>query len=155
MRKLFLLLAVLAVAAFGRQAHLYVGAGTESPDTWDQSAGDAYFAGDLEVDGNCDFDGAVAYDVVTFAADDATPDVSGGTIFETPANSGATAITDLDNPVVGSVITIIIGNAGNPSTIADAGNFNLSAAWNPGLDDSITLYIQADNDYVEIGRSDN
>ncbi len=60
MRKLLIFTAVLAVAAFGRQAHLYVGAGTETPDLWDQTAGDAFIATDIEVDGVTRLDGAVS-----------------------------------------------------------------------------------------------
>lgn len=93
--------------------------------------------------------------IETLVDGDTTPDVSGSNYFVTPANTGATVITDLDNPVAGQIVTICIGSATNPSTIADAGNFNLSAAWSPGLDDCIHLLVQADNDYIEIGRSDN
>ncbi len=91
----------------------------------------------------------------TIAADDTTPDVAGGTHFITSANTGATAITDLDNPVVGKTYTLIGGSATNSSTIADSGNFKLSAAMTLGLDDTITLYCKADNTYLEIARSDS
>ena len=97
----------------------------------------------------------IVFTVVTMADGDATPDISGGTIFESQSNTGATEITDLDNPTVGQTLTIIVGDAGNPPTITDGGNFALSAAWTPDLDDTITLYVQADNDYIEIGRSTN
>ena len=93
--------------------------------------------------------------VVTMADEDATPDISGGTIFVSQANTAPTEITDLDNPAVGKIITIIVGNAGNPPTITDGGNFALSAGWTPDLDDTITLFVQADNDYIEISRSAN
>ena len=93
--------------------------------------------------------------VVTMADEDATPDISGGTIFVSQANSAPTEIIDLDNPAVGKIITIIVGNAGNPPTITDGGNFALSAGWAPDLDDTITLFVQADNDYIEISRSTN
>ena len=86
---------------------------------------------------------------------DATPDVSGCRILTTSSNTGATAITDLDNPVVGSIVCIVGGSATNSSTIADSGNFALSAAFTAGLDDNICLYVQADNDYIEMSRTDN
>lgn len=96
-----------------------------------------------------------AMKAVTIAADDTTPDISNGMVFYTSANTGATVITDLDNPGVGQVIRICGGSATNSSTIADSGNFNLSAAWTASLDDCITLLVQADNDYLELARSDN
>jgi hypothetical protein len=91
----------------------------------------------------------------TIAADDTTPDVSGGSVFVTSANTGATAITDLDSPTAGQVVTICGGSATNSSTIADSGNFNLSAAFTASVDDCLTLYVQADNDYVELSRVNN
>ena len=93
--------------------------------------------------------------IITIADGDTTPDISGGTIFITSANTGATEITDLDNPTVGQVVTLIGGSDTNSSTIADGGNFKLSAAMTLGLDDSITLFVKADNYYVEISRSIN
>ena len=91
----------------------------------------------------------------TIAADDTTPDVSNNKYFVTSANTGATAISDLDNPKAGSEVCIIGGSATNSSTIADSGNFNLSASFTAGLDDVLCLYVVADNDYVEISRVDN
>lgn len=99
--------------------------------------------------------GVVSFTSTTIAADDVTPDVSTGTIYVTSANTGATAITDLDNPVVGLIVRIIGGSDSNSSTIGDSGNFNLSASWTAALDDVLILYVQADNDYIEIGRVDN
>lgn len=103
----------------------------------------------LQVSGN------FAQKVIVIDPCDTTPDVSGGNIFVTSANGDATAITDLDSPVVGQIIYIIGGSATNSSTIGDAGNFALSAAWTASLDDVLILFIQADNDYIEIGRADN
>ena len=92
-------------------------------------------------------------DVQTIAADDTTPDVSIGIVFITSENTGATAITDLDLPVVGQYLTIIGGSDTYSSTIADGGNFNLDRGYIARLDSSITLFVQADNDYIETGRS--
>jgi len=92
---------------------------------------------------------------VIIAADDITPDVSGGNIFTTSANTQATAITDLDNPTVGQIVYIVGGSNTDSSTIADGGSFNLSAAWTASLDDVLVLFVQADNDYIEISRSNN
>ena len=91
----------------------------------------------------------------TIAADDVTPSMSNGTHFTTSANTGATAITDLDDPVVGETYYIIGGSNTNSSTFADSGNFNLSASWTASLDDVLILYVQADNDYIELGRVNN
>lgn len=94
-------------------------------------------------------------DTQTIAADDTTPDVSTGDVFTTTANTVATAITDLDNPRVGSIIHLIGGSATNATTIADSGNFTLSAAITLTLSTALTLFVRADNDYVELSRSVN
>ena len=91
----------------------------------------------------------------TIAADDTTPSVSAGSVFTTSANIGATAITDLDDPTVGQIVYLIGGSDTNSSTIADSGNFNLSASFTASLDDVLIIYVQADNDYIEIGRVNN
>ncbi len=41
------------------------------------------------------------------------------------------------------------------STIADSGNFNLTGSWTAGFDDVLVLFVQADNDYIEVFRADN
>lgn len=93
----------------------------------------------------------------TIADGDTTPSVSSGNVFITSANTGATAITDLDNPTVGQIVYIIGGSNTNSSTIADSGNFNLSSAgtFTASLDDVLVLWVQADNDYIELFRSNN
>ncbi len=111
--------------------------------------------GQIDLNGDVYLAGAVKFETCTIAADDLTPDIAGCHILTTTANTGATAITDLDNPVVGSLVHIIGGSATNSSTIADSGNFALSAAWTAGLDDVLILFVQADNDYIEFGRVDN
>ena len=95
------------------------------------------------------------YATQTIADGDTTPDVSGGSVFKTSANTGATLITDLDNPIVGQVVILIGGSNTNSSTIGDGGVFHLSAAWTASLDDVLGLYVQADNDYIELFRSNN
>lgn len=98
---------------------------------------------------------ALHFEQQTIAADDVTPDVSSGNVFVTSANTGATAITDLDSPKVGQLVVIIGGSDTNSSTIADSGNFALSAAFTAQADNVLGLYVQADNDYVELFRSTN
>lgn len=92
-------------------------------------------------------------DEMTIAVDDATPDVSTGVRFTTSANSGPIAITDLDNPTVDQVIQIVGGSNTNSSTITDGGNFSLEGNWTASLDAVLILYVQADNDYIEVARS--
>ena len=70
----------------------------------------------------------IADTAIAIAADDATPDVSGGTVFVTNANTGATAITNLDNATVGVIYTLHGAGTTNASTIANSGNFVLTAA---------------------------
>lgn len=91
-------------------------------------------------------------DAIIIDADDATPDVSEGTKFVTSANSGATAITDLVNPTAGETYTIYGGSDTNSSTIANSGNFDLTAAMTLSAGAWIKLYCRADNDYVELAR---
>ena len=93
--------------------------------------------------------------VITIADGDTTPDVSGGDIFITSSNTNATEITDLDNPTVGQIVTLVGGSDTNPSTITDGGNFKLNGNMTLGLDDAIILFVKADNYYIELGRSTN
>lgn len=93
---------------------------------------------------------------VTTVIDDTTPDVSTGNIILVGSNTAGNAISDLDGGVAGQIVILVTTGGANWSTLADSGNFNLSAAWSPdSADDSITLLIQADNDYIEIGRVNN
>jgi hypothetical protein len=100
-------------------------------------------------------DSQLYYEPKTIVADDTTPSMAGGNVFTTSANTGATAITDLDDVTAGQVIYLVGGSNTNSSTIADSGNFNLSAAWTASLDATLTLLVQADNDYLELARSSN
>ncbi len=109
--------------------------------------------GSLAVSAALDVVGALSQDVETIADGDATPDVSGANLFVTSSNTGATVITDLDSPTVGQVIALCGGSNTNSSTIADAGNFALNGAMTLALDACLYLYVQADNDYMELGRN--
>jgi hypothetical protein len=91
----------------------------------------------------------------TIADGDATPSVSGAYFHTTSANTGATEITDLDNVTAGAHYVLCGGSATNATTIADSGNFNLTAAITLTTDTCITLYVQADNDYLELSRAVN
>ncbi len=71
---------------------------------------------------------AITDGYIQFAANATTPDVSAGQNFLTKENSSATAITNLQNAVPGLVYTIRGGSSTNATTIANSGNFVLTAA---------------------------
>lgn len=145
-RLLYVLLALFIVnPAFAAMFSLYVGTGVATNPV---GAGDAYITTDIELDGA--FVGAT----VAIPVDDVTPDVAAGNTLVTGVNTVPTAITALDNELVGATYTIITGDVANASTIADAGNFALNGAWNPAtIGDSITLYVVAADTYYEVARS--
>jgi len=91
----------------------------------------------------------------TIADNDATPDITGAVNWTYNGSANSVVITDLDNPIVGKTYKIIGNSDTYTITINDSGNFNLSASWVGGADDIITIFVQADNDYIEISRSDN
>jgi hypothetical protein len=115
------------------------------------------------IEGISEFDSELYFDdrfitnpVVTVADGDTTPSIASGNVFITSSNTGATAITDLDDAVAGQFVLLIGGSNTNSSTIADSGNFNLNnmyGSFTAKLDSSILLYVQADNDYIEVART--
>lgn len=149
-------LATFGIDGGADRIHLVVqGIGGQTADlvVFEQSDGTDVF--NVSNSGQTTVGGMLIQNTVTIAVDDTTPDVSLGNIFTTSANTVATAITDLDLPQVGQIVYIVGGSDTNASTIADSGNFNLSAAFTANLDDTLVLFVQADNDYVELSRSDN
>ncbi len=90
---------------------------------------------------------------IAFTADDTTPSVEDGTVFITVANSQATAITNLDDATVGVTYTIHGGSSTNAATIANAGNFSLTAAMTLSLGTWIKLYAMEGGKFVELARS--
>ena len=94
-----------------------------------------------------------ATQAVAFAANATAPDVTGATTFVTVANGGATALTTLTNAVTGKVYTIYGGSATNSTTIANAGNFVLTAAMTLGVGNMIQLIKSvSDSKFYEISR---
>ena len=91
--------------------------------------------------------------ILAFAADDATPSVAGGNEFITDANAHATAITTLDDAVIGKTYTIHGAGSTYASTIANSGNFTLTAAMTLSNGTSITLICTAANKFAEISRA--
>lgn len=147
MNRLLLALLVLSPTAALAQGHFYGIKGSPLGGT---------AVGDLNMGGTYDVYDLAMLDFTkqTIAADDATPDVAGGTVFVTSANTGATAITDFDNPRVGQHIILCGGSNTNSSTIANSGNFTMKGgAFVAAVGYCITFRVNADNDYVELGRS--
>ncbi|MFZ4546817.1 MAG: hypothetical protein ACOYN4_05260 [Bacteroidales bacterium] len=91
--------------------------------------------------------------LTAFAADDATPSVSGASTFITNANTTATAITNLDDAVTDVLYTIHGAGSTNASTIANSGNFVLTAAMTLSVGKWITFRKSAsDGKFIEINR---
>lgn len=95
------------------------------------------------------------YSLSTIAADATTFDPDGYMLWTTVANVGATALTDFTTPTAGAIVILCGGSDTNATTIADSGNFNLSAAMTLNVDDCIGILVQADNDYIELWRVNN
>jgi hypothetical protein len=95
---------------------------------------------------------SVTTEAIALTADDTTPDVSEGTKFITVANSGATAITNLDSAVEGVQYTLYGGSNTNSATIANSGNFVLTAAMTLSLGAYITLQKAENGKFYEITR---
>ena len=91
-------------------------------------------------------------DSYEFPADETTPSVQGATVFVTNANTQATAITDLTDAVPGTVYTIHGAGSDNASTIANAGNFSLSADMTLKAGSFIRLVKAADGKFYEVER---
>lgn len=103
--------------------------------------------------------GTIVNSVDTLTRADATPDVSGRNVwkYSSTGNTVTVTITDFDNPVPNAIYTIIGQNDIGTLTINDGGNFSLAGGVNftLGLNDILVLYCIADNNYIEVSRSDN
>jgi len=78
--------------------------------------------------------------------------VTGATVFVTGANTQATAITAITGAVVGTVYTIYGAGSTNASTIANSGNFVLTAAMTLSSGKFIKLVAADDGKFYEIAR---
>ncbi len=135
-----------------------LGIGDATPDTTLDVIGNAHFDGEIsnpDTNDSIYLNDSVRFGVCAVAAGDQTPSVAGCSILTIPANAGPTAITDLDDPQVGQIVHICGTSATNSSTLADSGNFALTGAMTFGVDDCLTLWVQADNDYLELSRAVN
>ena len=95
---------------------------------------------------------AATTDAYQFAADDTTPSVDGANVFVVGENTKATAITALDDAVVGEVYTIYGSGSTNASTIANSGNFVLTAAVTLSEGHFIKLVKADDGKFYEVSR---
>ncbi|WP_422105571.1 hypothetical protein [Winogradskyella sp.] len=90
---------------------------------------------------------------VTLAADATSADATNGTWFVTQANTGATAFTNITNAVKDEIYTIEGGNpATNATTIANSGNFLLSAAFTANAGSILKVKYNGSK-FVEVSRS--
>lgn len=86
-------------------------------------------------------------------ANDATPSAKYHTSLQTGINTGATAITTFDDVEVGQTLHVLGNSGAFPSTIANAGEFDLDAAITLSENVEIVLYKRGAGDFVEISRS--
>lgn len=88
-----------------------------------------------------------------FEANDTAPSVEGGTTFVVGTNSQATALTTLADAVVGTVYTIYGKGSTNATTIANSGNFALTAAMTLSEGKMIKLVAIEGGKFAEISRA--
>lgn len=93
-----------------------------------------------------------ASDALAFAADAIAPSLLGGDTFVTDVNTKATAITNFADVVDGKIYTIFGNGSEFASTIANAGNFVLTAAMTLSTGKFIKLVHTADGKFYEIAR---
>lgn len=88
-----------------------------------------------------------------FAADATAPSVKDATVFVTHENTKATALTNLEDAVVGTVYTIHGAGSTNATTIANGGNFVLTAGMTLKAGKYIQLVKTDDGKFYEVARS--
>ncbi len=90
---------------------------------------------------------------ITMDDKDTSPSVSRHTSLVSQANSLPTAITTIDDAVVGKEIRLKCGSLTNAPTIAVAGDFSLlTAPWAPAVDDVLVLKKRSDGKFIELAR---
>jgi hypothetical protein len=94
-------------------------------------------------------------DVIQFAADDVTPDVSGGSQFLTSAdNTAAKTITNFEGAEADKIYRINGGDGAEATSIATNANIILiGATWTGDVGKWIDLYYTQSGKFKEIGRS--
>ena len=105
--------------------------------------------------------GSNVYQINAFDNRDATPSVTGGSLFVT-ANTRATSITAFDDPTEGQQITIIIKDALTDFTNGGVGGkgvnrlvLNGNANWTTATTGDSISFVYNDGIWVETYRSDN
>lgn len=93
----------------------------------------------------------VANTITTFGNGDVSPSVYLGNVFKTN-NAGATTITTFDDGATGQEISILFTDAN--TTVSEAGNIRLSAAFTSTADDTMMLMFDGTN-WFETSRSVN
>jgi hypothetical protein len=91
------------------------------------------------------------YSYIESDADDTTPSVEVHNCLKLGDNTGATAITNIDDAVDGQVIYLLGTGTTNVSTIANAGNFVLEDAWTAEKGAKLVLK-KVGTKFVEIDR---
>lgn len=86
---------------------------------------------------------------------DPTPSVGNVEIMKFLAGSGSAVITQLKDGVPNQTVTLVCLGGTNFPKIYDGGNFNLSADWVPGIDDTLTLFTNTGAEWIEVSRSNN
>ncbi len=91
---------------------------------------------------------------ITLAADEATPDVYGGSLFMTNSgNTAATNITNFVNATNGKQFKILGGGGTETTTINKIGNFAfITANWAGDAGKEIVLMKRSDGKFIEISR---
>lgn len=97
----------------------------------------------------------LAPSVTQLAANATTIDASVGGDFITQANSGATAISAINNGTKGQTITIAGGSSTNATTIADSGVFKLNGAITLNANTTVVLKTYDGTNWLEMSRSVN
>lgn len=87
-----------------------------------------------------------------FPADAVTPSLADAEVFSTAENTKATAITGFTDASEGVVYTIHGNGDANASTIANGGNFVLTAGMTLSTGSSISLVKAADGKFYEVER---
>ncbi|MFZ4705441.1 MAG: PspA/IM30 family protein [Bacteroidales bacterium] len=91
--------------------------------------------------------------IEAFAADDTSPDLAGADTFIGNANTEATAITTFDNASYDKLYTVYGAGTTNASTIANSGNFVLTAAMTLSAGTFIKFYkSRTDDKFYEVSR---
>lgn len=96
--------------------------------------------------------GRILETIQTFADGDTTPTISTGNVY-IAANTGATTITQLDDPGEGQRVTIVCTESN--TTLSDAGNLVLAGGFTCTPDDTITLTCRSSGVCREVSRSVN